>query len=434
MPISRIKTGPTYTADKTHAANAATQKKPLQATKSPPSPTKAAAEWHSDTVDSKKAAPQDTSTQKMFQSKETVAALNSRRGSLWKSPSSPTSSRPASPDAHAAALAKLRQGVHLENVEGTPRQFIQEQCNLIKADIPSAEILHYIDQGGDPRLEDNQDARDGICSAMTSEWIRLGASHANMNEASQAFTHTLEHDFGTLATKQVAEMAKGAEIKQLNDANLQAIHGFEGKVDDAKTMGLLARDMDKRLRQDNTLHKQHAAANVDAHVDGPVKISEGGTPLTHNQSASLRTQSQSLKQGRAAINAQLTHDVAHIQQGQDHIQAQTEAFRTQRGGGIPGTVLHPEQDINPDTFRTTLSQSTQQDGFYRLGIRRSEGSGEGHVIGLHKTGGECRLMDANTGEWKVANHEDLNKLIIGHLNEVYIERGYDQFSLTHHQP
>ncbi|MBU8898981.1 hypothetical protein DRW03_25315 [Corallococcus sp. H22C18031201] len=434
MPISRINTGPTSSANKAQATNVATQKKPLPAAMSPTSPAKTSVDRHSDKVDSKKAAPQDTSTQKMFQSKETVAALNSRRGSLWKSPSSPTSSRPSSPDAHSATLAKLSQGVHLENVEGAPREFIQAKCNDIKADIPSAEILHYIDQGGDPRLADNQDARDGICSAMTSEWIRQGASHPNMNEASQAFAHTLANDFGSLAAKQVAEMAKGNEIKQLNNANMENIQGVQGKIATAKSMGTLAADMDHRLREDGAKRMEHTAANVDAHIKGPLKMKEGVDTLPHGQSAGLRHQSQTLKQGRADINARLNHDVAHIQQNQDHIQTQTEAFRTQRGGGIPGTVVHPDTDIDPENFRATLSQSTQQDGFYRLGIKKSDVSGEGHVIGLHKTGGECRLMDANTGEWKVANHEDLNKLIIGHLNEVYIDEGYDKFNLTRHQP
>jgi hypothetical protein len=182
--------------------------------------------------------------------------------------------------------------------------------------------------------------------------------------------------------------------------------------------------MQKQLRVDS---------KVQAHAQGEVlanrPLRDGVDTMPLRKSALLNAQRNTLRHDASVISNELPGAAARLEQKHAELEKATDQFRMGRGGGLPGTKVHGDLPIE-NGFTDHLIQNTQQNGFYRLGLKSDEG---GHVIGLHKTDGECRLMDANTAEWSTKNHKDMCNLVTEHINELYLDRNYNQFDLTHYK-
>ncbi|NBD09827.1 hypothetical protein [Corallococcus silvisoli] len=286
-----------------------------------------------------------------------------------------------------------------------PRPEIQQVCEEMKQELPGAEVLRYTDQGGHPMLKkpglpSGTDA--GVCSAMTSEWIRTGIeAGGDPKKGSQAFGKVTDHQFGGLIDKQHAESLQGDAIRRKNNANIDSISKLQ---DDIAALKL----------------KQAQRGAINEKLTDP--------DLSPDERQSLLAQRKALNHEIKAGSAQAKQDSEAITQTHHELQAQTDAFRAGRGGGYPGVRVQDYEPIQGDSFAQKLFDGTKENGHYRMGLRKPGEAAEGHVIGLHKTDGESRLMDANTAEWKTNNHKDLVNLTAEHIDRLY--PGYESFDLT----
>ncbi|RKG94098.1 hypothetical protein [Corallococcus terminator] len=285
------------------------------------------------------------------------------------------------------------------------RPEIQKVAEEMKAEVPGSEILRYTDQGGHPMLQkpglpSGTDA--GVCSAMTSEWIRTGIdAGGDPKKGSQAFGKLTDNHFGSLIDKQHAESLQGNSLTKLNNEHLSDIAKLQGSVE--------------QLQGKSAQRKQ-----INELLTDPT--------LSPEQRQGLKAQRAELTQDLKAGMAQLNQDKDAIAHKQAAMQSLTDDFRTGRGGGNPGVRVQDYEPIDGGSFAQKLFDGTKEDGHYRMGLRKAGESAEGHVIGLHKTDGKSRLMDANTAEWQTDSHKDLVNLTAEHIDRLYPD--YKAFDLT----
>ncbi|WP_144370143.1 hypothetical protein [Myxococcus stipitatus] len=272
-------------------------------------------------------------------------------------------------------MAKFLQGVdeidrtltHQTHVD--PRPFIKEVCDSINKKVPDAKVLHYIDQGQNPIMANPEvqaafsQGSQGVCSVMTSEWIRMNQATSNQSTAVENFSQLVEHKFGNLIIGQQSE----AEA-------LRQIHTLAAEV-----------------RTEVANFKALGAAQKKV-------ISEKGAGSPEAQ----------------ALETQL--DASYKNAERLHQQQQDVHDRLGRGTLVQ---MGAASDLGDFLASTTLAN-----GYYRLGLTPKNGSSadgddSGHVVGMHKTDTTCRFMDANTGEWEVSNPADLNKLATEHVKQMY---------------
>ncbi|MBZ4374471.1 cell division protein ZapB [Corallococcus sp. AS-1-6] len=286
-----------------------------------------------------------------------------------------------------------------------PRPEIQKLVEDLKLENPGAEVLRYTDQGGHPMLKQpnlpaGTDA--GVCSAMTSEWIRTGKeAGGDPMKGSQAFGKLTDNHFGKLIDKQHAEHLQSDALTKLNGAHMDDISKLQGRVEQLQGKSAQRKEINELL------------TNPD---------------LTLEQRQGLKAQRSQLTQELKDGMAQLNQDKDAIAQKQTAIASLVDDFRTGRGGGHPGVKVQDFEPITSDTFAQKLYAGTKENGHYRIGLRKSGESAEGHVLGLHKTDGPNRLLDANTAEWKTDSHEDAVNLTADHLSELY--KDYSTFDIT----
>ncbi|RKH56802.1 hypothetical protein [Corallococcus llansteffanensis] len=286
----------------------------------------------------------------------------------------------------------------------TVRPEIQKVAEEMKAEVPGSEILRFTDQGGHPMLKkpglpSGTDA--GVCSAMTSEWIRTGIeAGGDPKKGSQAFGKLNDNHFGSFIDKQHAESLQGDAIKHQNNANLSKLAGIDSKLEKLRETQAQRNGLTEKLTDPDLSPKERQALK--------------------QQRAEL---TQDLKQGMAEVK----EESASVAAKQAELEKHTHAFRKERGGGNDGVHVQDYEPIQSD-FPHKLHAATQQDGHYRVGLRKDGDSAEGHVIGLHKTDGKSRLMDANTAEWQTNSHKDLVNLTAEHIERLY--PNYSAFDVT----
>ncbi|RKH20205.1 hypothetical protein D7X74_04490, partial [Corallococcus sp. CA047B] len=285
------------------------------------------------------------------------------------------------------------------------RPEIQKVAEEMKAEVPGSEILRYTDQGGHPMLKKPNlpsGTQDGVCSAMTSEWIRTGIeAGGDPKKGSQAFGKLTDNHFGGLIDKQHAESLQSNSLTKLNNEHMSAVSKFQDSVEQLK---------DKRAQRNEI---NELLTNPD---------------LTPDERQGLKQQRAELNQEFKAGMAQLNQDKEALEHKQAAMQSLTDDFRTGRGGGNPGVRVQDYEPIEGSTFGQKLFDGTKEDGHYRMGLRKPGESADGHVIGLHKTDGKSRLMDANTAEWQTNSHKDLVNLTAEHIDRLYPD--YKSFDLT----
>ncbi|MGE6760428.1 hypothetical protein ACQKGO_20595 [Corallococcus interemptor] len=287
----------------------------------------------------------------------------------------------------------------------TPRPEIQKLVESMKQENPGAEVLRYTDQGGHPMLKQPGlpgGTDEGVCSAMTSEWIRTTKeAGGDPMKGSQAFGKLTENHFGKLIDKQHAEHLQGEAIAKLNGACMKDAEKLEGHVEQLRGKSAQRKEINELL------------TNPD---------------LSPEQRQGLMAQRGQLTREIKDGMAQFQQDQANIDQRQTAILSLVEDFRTGRGGGHPGVKVQDYEPIHPDTFTQKLYAGTQENGLYRIGMRKPGENADGHVLGLHKTDGPNRLLDANTAEWKTNNHKDAVNLTAEHVDRLYSH--YSTFDIT----
>ncbi|RKG71128.1 hypothetical protein D7V80_03035 [Corallococcus sp. CA054B] len=287
----------------------------------------------------------------------------------------------------------------------TPRPEIQKLVEQMKLENPGVEVLRYTDQGGHPMLKQPglpPRTNEGVCSAMTSEWIRTGKeAGGDPMKGSQAFGQLTDNHFGKLIDKQHAENLRSDSLKELNGANMADIDKLQGRVEQLQGKSARRKEINEKL----------------THPE-----------LTLEQRQELKAQRSQLTQDITTELAQLRQDEDAIAQRQTAIAGLVDGFRTDRGGGHPGVKVQDYEPIHPDTFAQKLYDGTKENGHYRIGMRKPGEAAEGHVLGLHKTDGPNRLLDANTAEWKTNNHKDAVNLTADHVDQLY--KNYSTFDIT----
>ncbi|NOK33435.1 hypothetical protein HMI49_09525 [Corallococcus exercitus] len=334
------------------------------------------------------------------------------------SPGASSSSRP-NIDAHSLQGPQVRSP-HLSETEiadlamgrtpgkgkaVTPRPEIQQVVQEMKQEVPGAEVLRYTDQGGHPMLKQPglpAGADAGVCSAMTSEWIRTGIeAGGDPLKGSQSFGKLTDNHFGKLIDKQHAEHLQSNSLTSKNNEHLADIAKLEGSV---------------KLLQGKSAQRKE----INELLTNP--------DLTPEQRQGLKAQRTALTQELKEGMAQLNQDQAAIAKKQEALSGLVDDFRTGRGGGHPGVKVQDFEPIDGETFGQKLFEGTKENGHYRIGLRKPGEAAEGHVLGLHKTDGPNRLLDANTAEWKTNNHKDAVNLTLEHIDRLY--PGYGSFDIT----
>ncbi|WP_338865435.1 hypothetical protein [Myxococcus stipitatus] len=271
-------------------------------------------------------------------------------------------------------LAKFQDGMDeirrtlTHQTQIVPRPFIKDACDSINAKVPGAKVLHYIDQSQNPIMANPEvqaafsQGSQGVCSVMTSEWIRMNQGAPNQATAVANFSQLVEHKFGNLI------------IGQQHEA--ESINRIHTLADDMRT----------------EVANYHA---LKAEKDKVVAAHGADSPQAHALEARIDASYQN------ALN---------ISQTQDQVNA----------GLGRGTRVH--QGPTKDLGRILASQPLEN-GYYRLGLTPKNGGAggddSGHVVGLLKTDTTCRFMDANTAEWEVPNPSDLNTLVTEHVKQMY---------------
>lgn len=252
-----------------------------------------------------------------------------------------------------------------------PSQWMIETCQKLRDSIPGTKILQYIDQSSNPVLSSalvqNQFKRaaEGVCSAMTAEWIRINLSTTNTAKAIEEFGKLLVLDFQRLVQIQDLEMRRLDERQKLVKNAVEATEKAETMTETVQGTGF---GMIRALFSKPTVQQT-------------------------NQQVRLANALQRIVRDAS--------DAEH---------------RSGSGGLGAGT---PAGDGSILKLKQTLPGQTQLDGYYRLSLSPLI-PGTGHVIGLHKTAGKCRLMDPNTCEWETANHADLCQLMHKHIKTFYV--------------
>ncbi|WP_342374606.1 hypothetical protein NVS55_25035 [Myxococcus stipitatus] len=268
---------------------------------------------------------------------------------------------------HQGAEEMLRTLNHQTHIEPTPH--IKKQCDAINEKVPSAKVLHYIDQSQNPIMADPAvkaafaEGSQGVCSHMTSQWIHMNESAPNQAAAVADFAVLVEHKFGNLVIGQHAEADMVKELKSL--------------AADMKTEGATS----KRLK---------AEFQTALNDKGP----------TSTEAQSLAGQLNASYDKQEAIFKKLTAVSDKMRRGE------------------------PVLEGNISELSSKLNSTTLENGYYRLSMtpkngRSADGDESGHVVGMHKTDTTCRFMDANTAEWEVPNPADLNKLAVAHVDKMY---------------
>ncbi|WP_375755215.1 hypothetical protein [Corallococcus exercitus] len=225
-------------------------------------------------------------------------------------------------------------------------------------------------------------------SPQASEWIRTGIeAGGDPLKGSQAFGKLTDNPFGKLVDKQHAEHPRSDALTKLNGAHLAGIEKLQDGVEQLKGKSAQRKQLNELLT---------------------------------NPGPSLEQ-----RQGLEAQRGQQKDDIARKQEA---ISDLVGDCRTGRGGGHPGVKVQDFEPIPPDTFAQKLYDGTKDNGHYRIGLRKSGESAEGHVLGLHKTDGPNRQLDANTAEWKTNNPKDAINLTAAHIDPLY--KDYSTFDIT----
>ncbi|MCY1078033.1 YopT-type cysteine protease domain-containing protein [Archangium lansingense] len=143
-------------------------------------PASAPPGWHQDQLGKPKATPQDTSAKAMFQSKETVAALNSRRNSVFTTRAS--QGTPKGVEANPAEIASASGSLHAM-AKKPSKDYTQLATNH------QAQLSAWVEQGRDPVIQASSQA-GGVCSVMVNEWARSGLLGADAEGAFRALLHS----------------------------------------------------------------------------------------------------------------------------------------------------------------------------------------------------------------------------------------------------
>lgn len=272
-------------------------------------------------------------------------------------------------------LAKFQDGMDeirrtlTHQTQIVPRPFIKDVCDSINAKVPDAKVLHYIDQSQNPIMADPNvqaafsQGSQGVCSVMTSEWIRMNQGAPNKAAAVENFSQLVEHKFGNL------------------------IIGQQHEAESINKIHTLAGDMRAEVANYHALKAEKAKV-----------VNEKGADSPEAQALEVRLDASYAK-------------ALSISKTQEQVNADL-------GRGTP-VSQGPTKDLGGILASTPL-----ENGYYRLGLtpkngRGSDGDTSGHVVGLLKTDTTCRFMDANTGEWEVPNPAALNTLVTEHVKQMY---------------
>ncbi|OJH39548.1 hypothetical protein BON30_18815 [Cystobacter ferrugineus] len=146
--------------------------------------------YHKDQLGKPNATPQDTSANAVFQSKKDVAALNSRRNSVF-------TSRPAQGNPGSAASRELAPQAGA--LQGGHKKAYPQPEFLTLAAQNGAHIDAWVDQANNESVQNSPHAA-GVCNAMVNEWTRAG-----VNGTDAAFSAVLQtgqyHQFVKLQEK-----------------------------------------------------------------------------------------------------------------------------------------------------------------------------------------------------------------------------------------
>ncbi|MBJ6764159.1 hypothetical protein JGU66_25575 [Myxococcaceae bacterium JPH2] len=277
---------------------------------------------------------------------------------------------------NSADLTKLQQGA--EEMRRTlnpqtriePSPHIKKICDAINQQVPSAKVLHYIDQSQNPIMSNPEvksafaEGSEGVCSYMTTQWIRMNEAAPSAAKGVEAFSELVEHKFGNLIIGQHQEAEMITNLKSELASNIKT------EVAQAKKL------------------KGELETALKTHGDTSPEVKD----LVGKLNASYDKLDNYEKELDAVSNHMRRGELVH-----------------------KGTMSE---------LATNLASTPLENGYYRLSMTpkkdfKWDGDESGHVVGMHKTDTTCRFMDANTAEWEVPNPSDLNKIANEHVKKMY---------------
>ncbi|RJS20845.1 hypothetical protein DRW03_19415 [Corallococcus sp. H22C18031201] len=277
---------------------------------------------------------------------------------------------------NSADLTKLQQGAEemrrtlnpQTRIEPSPQ--IKKICDSINQQVPSAKVLHYIDQSQNPIMSDPKvkasfaEGAEGVCSYMTTQWIRMNEAAPSSAKGVEEFSQLVEYKFGNLIIGQHQEAEMISNLKSELASNIKTEVGEARKLKGELETAL-------KTHGDESPEVKTLVGKLNASYD-----------KLDNYEKELDAVSNHMRRG------ELVHK---------------------------GTISE---------LPTKLASMPLENGYYRLSMTpkkdfKWDGDESGHVVGMHKTDTTCRFMDANTAEWEVPNPSDLNKIANEHVKKMY---------------
>ncbi|OJH34941.1 YopT-type cysteine protease domain-containing protein [Cystobacter ferrugineus] len=369
---------------KSDAANGATGASPSPQVQPQKPPASAPPGYHQDQLGKPKAPSQaPTGHGGVFQSQKDVATLNSRRGTVFSTrPSQGGPSGPAS-SAQPKQLEQLQTSAHLSN-RGASKA--EQDCNALaqKHGAACTTKIFQSDKLNSVATQEFPGARNGVCIAMSSEWIRSNIQDAKTgtNDHSQLF-HTLAENGGRPEVN--------AHFVNLQHENLAAISHINDLINKKNTALADLVDTNERFKQ-----------------PPPPKWKAWAAP--HPTEAEVLQKLDTANAAQAAYSQAKQNELNRLVGGVSH--------------GSAGTAAK----INE--LENNFAGQFPQNGFHQVSIFRADGSG-GHDLAV-QMGDKPRLLDPNTGEWKFESKQQMNDFMKDYMKTMYPSYSSGNFESTHY--
>ncbi|ATB37865.1 hypothetical protein CYFUS_003290 [Cystobacter fuscus] len=344
-------------------------------------PASAPPGWHQDQLGKQKAPTQDPSAgNAVFKSKQDVAVMNARRGSVF-------TTRPAGTSNNAATTAQIS---HLaapspQLGKSASGSSVQADCQALSQKYGANMLANSFqsDRLEGQTFKEFSKANEGVCAAMATEWIRLNLTDqqrgGDVNK--QVFRQMVGH-----GQNMSAHFAAIQHQNQETIADLNKMGAAADKLHDE------ALDAQKRHTNPGIMDKMRGTIPTVADVNGKI---------------------------RAANNALNAHSAAQ----QAHLNGLVD--------GLSAAQRHPQRRPINDLANNFAAQ-LPNGGFSVIHLHHPS-EPTGHDIAVHNTN-PPRLLDANTGEWQFQSTNDMNAFMNEYVQKFYSQQDFagGSFSLTHY--
>lgn len=375
-PANATPTAPSGAANGAASASPTAQVQPQKpAISAPPG-------YHQDQLGKAQVPSQAPTGHAAFQSKQDVAALNSRRSSVFATRSPPGGASGPVSSAQSKQIEQLQAPTQV-SARGASKTEQDFDALAQKHGVSCSTRIFQSDRLSGTAAQEFKGARNGVCIAMSSEWIRSGIQDAKAGNGnqSQLFQMLAENGGKTDINPHFIQL-QHQSLESLSNIN-QLVGKQQAALDD--------------LRKTNELSK----------APEPSKWTPWVPPRP--DANVLQQKFDAYKTAEAAANKA----------------KQTELNRLV--GGVSQGVPGPSAECS----KLTNDFSGQfSNGFHQVSIFKPNGSG-GHDMAIHM-GDKPKLIDPNTGVMEFQSKAQLNSFMKDHMRTFYPDYSAGKFESTHY--